>query len=192
LGYEDSGMTGWEQNAEPRSFHMADVDEAARRLADVLMEEHAEVLTVYDWHGNYGHPDHVKVHHVGHRGAELAGTGRVLEVTMNRDQIVRMMQEARESGEASMLPDEADFDPSGPADDGNPFGTAEADITLAVDVEAYLGRKRSAIASHRSQVTDTTMFLEMPEEAFRAAFRTEWYIEPGVEGDGPRPGWIFP
>src|SRR5512132_588841 len=23
LGYVDSGMTGWEQNAEPRSFHMA-------------------------------------------------------------------------------------------------------------------------------------------------------------------------
>jgi len=192
LGYRDSGMTGWEQNADPGSFLQADIDEAAARLAEVLREEAADVLVTYDWHGNYGHPDHVKVHQVGHRGAELAATPRVLEVTMNRDQIIRMMKEARESGEAAMLPDEADFDPNGPADDGNPFGTAEADITLAVDVEAYVGRKRSAIAAHRSQVTDTTMFLEMPDEVFSAAFRTEWYIEPGVEGDGPRPGWIFP
>ena len=29
LGYEDSGMTGWEQNANPASFWQADIDEAA-------------------------------------------------------------------------------------------------------------------------------------------------------------------
>ena len=110
---------------------------------------------------------------------------------MNRDAIVRMMEEHRGTDEL-FGPDAEDFDPNGPADDGNPFGTAEADITLAVDVDAYVGQKRAAIAAHRSQVTDTTMFLEMPEEVFRGAFRTEWYIEPGVEGDGPRPGWIFP
>ena len=90
LGYRDSGMTGWEQNADPSSFLQADVEEAAGRLAAVLEEESADVLTTYDWHGNYGHPDHVKVHRVGHRAAELAGTARVLEATMNRDAIVRM------------------------------------------------------------------------------------------------------
>ena len=88
LGYSDSGMTGWEQNADPASFLQAAVDEAAERLAAVLREEHADVLTVYDWHGNYGHPDHIKVHHVGHRAAELAGTPTVFEATMNRDHIV--------------------------------------------------------------------------------------------------------
>ena len=56
LGYTDSGMTGWEQNADPNSFMQADVDEAAGRLAEVLREEQADVLTTYDWHGNYGHP----------------------------------------------------------------------------------------------------------------------------------------
>ena len=69
LGYRDSGMTGWEQNADPSSFLRADVEEAAGRLAAVLEEESADVLTTYDWHGNYGHPDHVKVHQVGHRAA---------------------------------------------------------------------------------------------------------------------------
>ena len=43
-------------------------------------------LVGYDWHGNYGHPDHVKVHHVAHRAAELAARRpRLLESTMNRD-----------------------------------------------------------------------------------------------------------
>ena len=99
LGYRDSGMTGWEQNADPASFLQADVEEAAERLAAVLREEPADVLTTYDWHGNYGHPDHIKVHQVGHRAAELAGTPRVCEATMNRDAIVRMIEEHRGSDE---------------------------------------------------------------------------------------------
>ena len=75
LGYKDSGMTGWEQNSDPESFLQAPVDEAAETAGSkILREEQADVLTVYDWHGNYGHPDHIKVHTVGHRAAEMAGT----------------------------------------------------------------------------------------------------------------------
>src|SRR4249920_166983 len=81
LGYKDSGMTGWEQNGDPACFLQADVDEAAERLAKILREEHADVLTVYDWHGNYGHPDHIKVHTVGHRAGELVGVERIFEAT---------------------------------------------------------------------------------------------------------------
>ena len=33
-----------------------------------------------------------------------------------------------------------DFDPEGPADDGNPFGTPESEITLEVDVTDYSSR----------------------------------------------------
>lgn len=54
-------MTGWGGNPDPASFHQADVAEGARRVADVLMEERADVFTHDDWHGTYGHPDHVKV-----------------------------------------------------------------------------------------------------------------------------------
>lgn len=71
LGYKDSGMTGWEQNADSASFLQADLVEAAERLAVILREEDADVLTAYDWHGNSGHPDHIKVHDVGHAAADL-------------------------------------------------------------------------------------------------------------------------
>ncbi len=191
LGYADSGMTGWEQNAQPNSFHQAPLDEAAGRLAAVLRAERADVLTTYDWHGNYGHPDHVKVHTVGHRAAELAGTPRVLEATVNRTMVRRMMEQARASG-AFADRAEDDFDIDGPADDGNPMGTEEHEISLAVDVTDYVAHKRKALAAHRSQVTDTGFFAEMPDELFAFSFGTEWFIEPGVTTDGrPRPGWLF-
>jgi LmbE family N-acetylglucosaminyl deacetylase len=187
LGYKDSGMTGWEQNHDPLSFHQAPVEQAAEQLAEILREEGADVVTVYDWHGNYGHPDHIKVHTVGHRAAEIAGVERIFEATMNRDHIVRMMEMARASG--APIGDD-DFDPNGGADDGNPFGMAETELTHAVDVTGYLDAKRQSLRSHRSQITDTSFFLEMPEEAFSMAFGTEWFIQKGVE-PGLRPGWLF-
>ncbi|MGZ4768465.1 MAG: PIG-L family deacetylase [Ilumatobacteraceae bacterium] len=187
LGYTDSGMTGWEQNSDPTSFLQAPLDEAAERLAAILREEAADVVTVYDWHGNYGHPDHIKVHTVGHRAAELAGVERVFEATMNREHIVRLVKMAREAG--APIGDD-DFDPDAGADDGNPFGMSEDELTHAVDVTAYLHAKRESLRAHRSQITDTSFFLEMPEEAFSTAFGTEWYIQKGVE-PGLRPGWLF-
>jgi LmbE family N-acetylglucosaminyl deacetylase len=176
LGYADSGMTGWEQNAHEQSFHTADTDEAARRLAAILDDEDADVLVGYDWHGGYGHPDHVKVHRVVHRAAELAArTPRVLEGTMNRDELRRQYAAAREAG---MVDEETDWDPDAPADDGNPLGTPEAELHWRVDVRGVIAAKRAALACHASQ-EDVRWMLAIPEEAFTVTFGIEWYAEPG-------------
>ena len=192
LGYADSGMTGWDQNHHPEAFWQAPVDEAAGRLAEVLREEGADVLTVYDWHGNYGHPDHIQVHRVGHRAAALAGTSAVFEATMNRDHLGRVIAMARAMAEAdgaAGAPDDG-FDPDAPADDGNPFGTPEAELTHAVDVRPWVGVKRDSMRCHASQISDSSFFLEMPDEAFVGSFGTEWFIERGVK-PGLRTGWLF-
>lgn len=185
LGYADSGMTGWDQNANGHSFHQAPLDDAAARLAEILRDERADVLTVYDWHGVYGHPDHIKVHQVGVRAAALAGTGAVFESTINRD-AVRAMMELIPAPEGR----EDDFDVDGPADDGNPFGMPEADLTHAVDVAPFVELKRQALACHASQITDTGFFLTMPPEVFAQAFGTEWFIRRGTPA-GLQPGWLF-
>jgi LmbE family N-acetylglucosaminyl deacetylase len=190
LGYRDSGMTGWDGNHDPASFHRADVDVAAQQLAELIVDERADVLTIYDWHGNYGHPDHVKVHHVGVAAAARVPGLRVLEATMNRDVMAALVSEAREQGIAFEETDEDEFDPHGPADDGNPMGMPEAELTLAVDVTPWLMRKREALRCHRSQVAETSMFLEMPDDTFGRVFGTEWYIEHGVTPP-MRFGWIF-
>jgi LmbE family N-acetylglucosaminyl deacetylase len=185
LGYADSGMTGWDQNDAEGSFHRADLDEAARRLADVLDEEDADVLVGYDWHGGYGHPDHVRVHHLVHRAASLARrTPRLLESTMNRTEMARLFADGRDAGL------EIEWNPDDPMDDGNPLGTPEDEITWAVDVSAYLDQKRGALEAHRSQASDIEEFLGMPPEVFARFFGIEYYIEPGIEGP-MRDAWPF-
>jgi LmbE family N-acetylglucosaminyl deacetylase len=174
LGYEDSGMAGWEQNANAASLHQADVEEAANRLAEILRTEGADVLTVYDSHGNYGHPDHIAVHSVGCRAAELAGVAEVYESTMNRDHLARLMDEAKARGM------DLGFDEDDVPEDGEvEFGTPEAELTTAIDVAEFVELKRRSIECHASQATDSGFFLKIPDEAFRLAFGTEWYIRRG-------------
>ncbi len=186
LGYADSGMTGWAQNDHDAAFVRAGLDEAGRRLAAILDEESAAALITYDWHGNYGHPDHIQVHRVGYRAAELAAaTPRVWEATMNRDAVVRFSRLATE-----LDPSAEPFDPTEPADDGNPMGEPESAIAWSVDVSAHTAAKRASIAAHASQVSDSSFFLAMPDEVFAVAFGTEWFCERGRPGP-PQPGWIL-
>lgn len=184
LGYRDSGMTGWEQNGHGDAFMNAPVEDAAQRLANVLIEENASTLTTYDWHGNYGHPDHIQVHRVGHRAAALANTPNVYEATMNRDAMVAFMAAARDAG-AEM---DTEFDPNA-TDDGVPFGMSEAELTTKVDVSDFIEQKRNSMKCHASQITDSSFFLQMPDEVFRFAFGTEWFIRVGAPS-GVHEDWL--
>src|SRR4029450_13786386 len=89
--YGASGMAGLPDNDNPECFWQTDVDQAAERVAAILREEAADVVLRYDEQGNYGPPDHIQVHWVGARAAELAGTLHVLEATISRDHIEGVM-----------------------------------------------------------------------------------------------------
>jgi LmbE family N-acetylglucosaminyl deacetylase len=172
LGYTDSGMMGEPTNDDPECFWRADVEEAAGRLAAILSDVDADVLTVYDDHGGYGHPDHIQVHRVGVRAAELAGVGAVFQSTMNRDQIREAMEryaaEAPVDGAPVVEP---------PRDVGDDFGSPDSMITHAVDVRAVIDVKRDAMKAHASQIAPDSFFLALPVEMFAVAFGTEWFIE---------------
>jgi LmbE family N-acetylglucosaminyl deacetylase len=205
LGYRDSGSTPravdsdaagegegeHEREREPTAGHTfaaAPVDEAAERLAAILREEHADVLTTYDPNGGYGHPDHLQVHAVGRRAAELAGTPVVLEATINRDLMTMGVQLAGSLGYE--VPD--DFQP----ESFDAWFMPASELTHAVDVSAFLAQKRSSMAAHESQSTTSgegtrsiAVFLSLPDEYFAMAFGTEWFIErgraPGVADGQP-------
>ena len=179
LDHLDSGMTGWQSNNDPDAFMNVDPRQVGRVVADILDEERADVLIGYDWHGNYGHPDHVMVHKVMNAAADQAATRpRVLQATMNRDAM-------REGYDAES---DIGIDPDAPSDDGNPFGTPESELAWKIDVSQTVMRKRAALAAHASQ-SDAKQLLEMPEEFFMLAFRHEYFIEEGV---GPmREAWPF-
>jgi LmbE family N-acetylglucosaminyl deacetylase len=171
LGYVDSWMMGTPENDAPGSFWQADIEEAATKLAAILTDEDADVLTVYDDHGVYGHPDHIQVHRVGVRAAELAGTGRVYESTGNRDALREGLLEAREMGVE--MP--GDLDPDAFAE----FGVTDAQITTEIDVSDFLDVKRASMRAHASQISESSFFLAMPDEFFARGFGQEWYIRRG-------------
>ncbi|NCY15158.1 MAG: GlcNAc-PI de-N-acetylase [Actinobacteria bacterium] len=189
LGYEDSGMIGEPSNDNPLCFWQADVEEASQRLAQLLVEVGADVLTIYDSHGGYGHPDHIQVHRVGRRAAEIAGVARVFQSTMNRDRILAQMKDRPEFAEdvADDIADDIEAELEGEtfeqlkrraeAAERGEFGSPEALITHALDVSAAIDTKRAAMAAHRSQIGPDSFFFTMPPEVFTSAFGTEWFIE---------------
>ena len=178
LGFTDSGMMGEASNDAPWCFWQADVDHAARRLAVILSEEQADVVTIYDDHGGYGHPDHIQVHRVGKRAAELAAVPVVVQSTMNRDLIMRSRAAAAEMG--IDLGDDVP-PPELPAD----FGTPEALITHVVDGTAVIHRKRSSMLAHGSQIGSDHFMAALPLEAFQFVFGSEWFIVDSLPDDPP-------
>jgi LmbE family N-acetylglucosaminyl deacetylase len=175
LGYVDSGMVGTPENDAPGSFWSADVEDAAARLAAILEDEAADILTVYDDNGVYGHPDHIQVHRVGVRAAELAGTPQVFESTFNRDHFVELLK-ANAGRELPEGVDPADI----PDADTIEVGVAASRITTTVDVRQFVDRKRAAMAAHASQIGENSWFLRMPLDVFTEAFGYEWFIRRGA------------
>ncbi|NUR09906.1 MAG: PIG-L family deacetylase [Nocardioidaceae bacterium] len=174
LGHPDSGLR---PDPDDRTcFAHLDVEPVARQLADLLRAEAADVLTIYDGNGGYGHPDHVQVHRVGLRAAELAGTPVVLEATVP-DRLFAWALRA-----LAVL--------RHPLGGSAPLGTtrvfaAPRTITHRVRVGAVAERKRAAMAAHGSQrrggdgrrMLDRAATLPMP--LFRLVFGREWYVEHG-------------
>ncbi|WP_308258200.1 PIG-L deacetylase family protein [Saccharothrix obliqua] len=164
LGYEDSGLDG------STGFARADVAEAAGRLAEILHEENADLLTTYDPTGGYGHPDHVQVHRVGGLAAELAGTPRVWEATVDRTLLLRGLRLARLARKFDMTPFKSAYTP-------------RAEITHTVNVRRYATQKREALAAHATQTTGgdqtrtVSALLSLPKPLFSLVMGTEWYVE---------------
>lgn len=175
LGYGDSGLDGQASGSRER-FTDAPLDTTAGRLADVLRAERADVLTIYDWHGGYGHPDHVRVHEVGTHAAQRAGTSVVLEATVDRARIQRALRLVRHVPRLPNGFDAAAFDTR--------YLPPEA-LTHQVDVREHLAAKRAAMAAHLSQhhadaeARTLRLFLRLPKPLFRAVFGYEWFREPG-------------
>lgn len=176
LGYRDSGMIGTPANDHPESFWRADLELASAKLAAILVEEGADTVTIYDENGGYGHPDHIMVHRVGVRAAEIAGITDVLQATMNRDYFLEIMGSLNED-QAAMVPSEIESDLG---EQG--FGMPASEINTEIDVSDVVMTKRSALAKHESQIPNAGFAFDMDDQMFRAAFGKEWFIAPGVRG----------
>lgn len=179
LGYADSGEGADRPHG---AFADADVDVAAARLAALLTAERADVLVTYDEAGGYGHPDHRQAHRVALAAAALAGTPRVLQATVDRTLLRRVVRVLRlVPGLAAHL--------TAPRL-GTGF-TAREHLTHRIDVRPQLARKRAALAAHASQTTGgadlrtVALFLRLPRPLFTAVLGHEWFREDALLGDAP-------
>jgi LmbE family N-acetylglucosaminyl deacetylase len=216
LGYPDSGWNpdavsqqdpGRSRDAEHRGpdgpqrppnglsgelvpFSEMEVEALAIDLAALLSEESADVLTIYDENGGYGHADHVQVHRVGVRAAEIAGTPVVLEATVDRDLICRAAAVIRRLGKVMTLPAVPDL--------SNSY-TARTALTHRVDVRRQLRAKVGSLRAHASQSTDEAggdvrtlaLLLGLPRPIRRRALRYEWFRERGCAPTGTMSDDIF-
>jgi LmbE family N-acetylglucosaminyl deacetylase len=179
LGYGDSGIgPGPPQPVGGRTpFVQVPVEEAAERLARVLREESADLLLGYDAAGGYGHRDHVHVHHVARRAAELAGTPRLLEATAPREPIVRAL---RLAAKVYRFPEDFRLE------DWERAFTPRAQITHRIDIRPVWRAKRDALAAHSSQTgggggaRNIGRTLRLPGPVFRLVMGKEYFVDPAA------------
>jgi N-acetyl-1-D-myo-inositol-2-amino-2-deoxy-alpha-D-glucopyranoside deacetylase len=205
LGYRDSGMIGTDANAHPDCFWQADIEEATRRLVEIVKDARPAVIVTYDEKGNYGHPDHINAARIG-REAYQASQGtdwaadRFYEIAFHRDAWVGLMTEMKERG----IPLPWDMDAvadAPPADELNPtnaaalgqvaesledgeadasweenFGRPDEEITTRVDVSGHLAAKRASMDCHKTQRQDLGWLLELPDDLADRAIATEYYV----------------
>jgi LmbE family N-acetylglucosaminyl deacetylase len=169
LGYADSGHGPVLFDDPPGRTRLAraDPEAAARKLAAVLTGERADLLLSYDQRGFNGLRDHVRVHQVGARAAQLAGV-RVAEATMPRELIARLarllllFRLVRRHRVAEM----------------REYGTPRSIITHRVDVRRYAARKRAALAVHHSGGRIARLhrvLAKSPLPVFKVVCGTEWF-----------------
>jgi N-acetyl-1-D-myo-inositol-2-amino-2-deoxy-alpha-D-glucopyranoside deacetylase len=191
LGFRDSGMVDTPANAHPDSFHLADLEQAALRLAALIRRERPQVVVSDDAKGTYGHPDHVKAHHVTLRAVDLAADPAVAlpdEPWRVAKRYVHTLGRARllaghQALVAAGLPSPFGEDAVEPED--LPFGTPDELVTTEVDIAPWLDRKRAAMAAHRSQIGVDSFFLNTPDELVGRFLGVEQFVlEDGARGPG--------
>jgi LmbE family N-acetylglucosaminyl deacetylase len=178
LGYADSGHGPVLYPDPPGAvrFVRADLDESAGKLAEVLREEDAGLLLSYDCHGGYGHRDHIRVHEVGARAAELTGV-RVLEGTAPRELMALLFTPVR------LLRLVVRHDPAMIYSGFTP----RRRITHSVSVRRYARQKRAALAAHTYYANSAgrtarlgRVLMAAPVPVFGMVLGREWFAEPGV------------
>lgn len=178
LGYRDSGMPDSPENADPRCFARADLDEATGRLVEVIRQERPQVLLTYDEHEFYPHPDHVRVHEASVLAYERAADPAwypdagdpwaIGKLYFFKWSLTRMQKIHAKFGELGL---ESPFDDSWFA---RPWD--ESRITTTVEVGDYYDVRKQALLAHATQVDPASPFwFGLPDDVLRTVHPYEDY-----------------
>ncbi|MEY4323293.1 MAG: hypothetical protein RL410_1074 [Actinomycetota bacterium] len=171
LGFADSGLDGHAQ-ASRSTLCEGNLEEQVSALRQIFAQERPDVVVSYDKAGGYGHPDHVRVHDITLQAAQESGVPTLLEATMDRQTIARVLDFVRP------LIKFAHADDILKLADGF---SARADIGYVIDIRRWISPKRAALRAHSSQTTGgstprtISVMLAIPRPLFVKIFSREWY-----------------
>lgn len=184
LGYADSGQ-GAELYPDPPGrvrLVRAGIEEPAEKVAAILREEDAALLIGYDDAGGYRHRDHLAVHAIARRAAELTGV-RLVEATLPREVPVRIVSAVARL--RLVHPDTIDL--------AHGWYTPAERITHRIDVREHIGAKCSALSAHRTELAKTGLLaralrflLRVPDPILRRFIGTEYFVDPSATGPPDR------
>lgn len=147
------GIAGPAPRVGAEAFALADVDEAAELLAQVVREVRPHVVVTYDPDGGYRHPDHVQAHRVTMRAVQLAGESLDDAWHVPRVCWVRVpLSWAREERAAAQTARPASMTARAGSDPFPPVVVDDAQIDVVLDVASVLDAKVEALRAHNTQV----------------------------------------
>jgi len=182
LGYHDSGMAEWSRSKDPGTFVATDLAQEVARLSHLIEEYRPEVVVSYGEDGGYGHPDHIRAHHVARGAVRATGIPSKFYYTVFPKSLARrVLQQMKEAGIDPWDLGEIDFDPDNP-----PFGVADDLVTTEIDVTADVAAKLGAVRAHSSQM-DNAFFARLPDRVAPLILGREYFIRADDQTGAPLP-----
>jgi N-acetyl-1-D-myo-inositol-2-amino-2-deoxy-alpha-D-glucopyranoside deacetylase len=179
-------MAGTPENDRPTAFCRADLAEAASRLVRILEEERPAVIVGYDETGGYGHPDHLRAHELAVASYDAAPPAirpaRLFFVRFPLTWSRSFVEALRAAGidAPGSAPSGADAGPS-----VGEIGVPDDLVTTSLDVRAYVGLKRAALACHASQMPPEHFLRRMPDALAERLWSQEFFSLERSEASEP-------
>lgn len=183
LGFVDSGFP--EGDPPPPlpdgCFAAVELEEATRRLVEVIRTERPHVLTTYDENGGYPHPDHVRTHEATMAAFDAAGDPErfpeagppwqpakvYYHMTFTKARVLALHQATLDAGLESAFAewlerweDRPDLGPR---------------VTTKVRCDDFFETRDRALLAHATQIDPQGFWFRCPLEVQRAAWPTEDY-----------------
>lgn len=176
--YRDSGMMDTPQNAHPKCFWRADVEEAARKLAAIIDEIQPQVMVTYDENGGYGHPDHIQTHRVAMRASEIA-SWQIQKIYWNI-----MPKSVVQRGMDAMKAQGSDFFGAENVDE-LPFVKDDSFVSAVIHAPNQVEKKMAAMKAHATQISLDGPFFALSNNLGVQVFGDEYYTLVRGEKSGP-------
>jgi LmbE family N-acetylglucosaminyl deacetylase len=190
LRFHDSARKERQRHDDPHALANVDMLDVEAAIRGIIADVKPHVIVTFEPHGGYYHPDHLAIQRAttaAFFSSSVMGRDapeRLFYATMLTDVFRALAEASRGRGITDGL-------------DPDVFATAPNMVAVSFDASAYLERKFSALAAHRSAFGVTLEMLKNPPpgaaqmlQAFRPVLEREVFLLGGVRGPVRR--WPLP